>query len=64
MYVKILCLRTLAKPIRMNALNKQWMCKRNWPFSCNRGGEEKEKERVLHSQQVLKIADLCAKMYG
>lgn len=27
------------------------------------GGEE-EKERVLHSQQLLKIADLCAKIYG
>lgn len=47
MYVKILCLRTLAKPIRVNAFNKQWMCKGNWPFSSDRGGGEEEKERVL-----------------
>lgn len=38
MYIKILCLRTLAKPIGMNEFNKQWMCKENWPFSSDRGG--------------------------
>lgn len=64
MYIKILCLRTLAKPIRMNEFNKQWMCKENWPFSCDRNGGRGRKEIVLHSQLLLKIADLCAKMYG
>lgn len=33
MYIKILCLRTLAKPSSMNEFNKQWMCKGSWPFS-------------------------------
>lgn len=33
MCIKILCLRTLAKPSSMNEFNKQWMCKGSWPFS-------------------------------
>lgn len=50
MYMKILCLRTLAKPSSMNEFNKQWTCKGNGPSAKENGWGEEEKEGVLHSE--------------
>lgn len=54
MYIKILCLRTLAKPIRINGFNKQWLCKGNWPFSCDRGGARGGKGESFKFPKVAK----------